>query len=110
MKVKITGKTENPLTEREEIKFEVDHKNAPTPSRAQVLEELSSELGEPEEKIVIEKLATPHGRQFAIGIARVYESKDSLKEFEPGYLTKRTENSKEKEAEEEAPEEEESEE
>lgn len=106
MEVKITEKNENPLTEREEIKFEIEHKNAPTPSRAEVVEELSSELEVPEKLIVVEKIATPHGRYIASGKGRIYESEERLEELEPKHLTRRTETSKEKETEKEEAEEE----
>lgn len=106
MKLKITEKKEKPLLEREEVRFEAEHENAPTPSRFEVLKELSSELGVSGNLIIIEKVATPHGRQTASGIARVYKSEESLKEFEPEYLIKRGEVSKEKLAEAEEVEEE----
>lgn len=113
MEVKVTEITENPLLERKEVRFEAKHKGAPTPPRAKVLDKLTSELEVSENLIVIEKLATPTGRQVASGIARVYESEKQLKELEPRNLLKRTEVSKEKIEEireEEAPEEEKAEE
>ncbi len=79
--------------ERKEIKFEVEHRDSPTPSRDEVLTELASELESSEDLIIIEKLATLHGRQTASGIARLYESEEKLKELEPEYLSKRTEKS-----------------
>lgn len=99
MELKLKKKTENPLLEREEIRFEAEHPNAPTPSRSEVSEGLSSELGVDEELIVIEKLTTPHGLHVASGIARVYESKDRLEEYESDYLSRRTAASREKAAE-----------
>lgn len=107
MEVSVVEKSENPGLERDEIKFEVEHRNSPTPSRAEVLEELSSVLGVSKELIVIEKLATLHGRQVASGTGRIYESEERLQEFEPGYLINRTKASGEKvEETEEMPEEE----
>lgn len=106
MEVEITEKIENPLLEREKIKFNAKHPNAPTPSRADVLEKLSSELGISKELIVIEKLATPHGHQTASGIARIYESRDILEELESKHLISRTEVSEEKREESEESEEE----
>lgn len=96
MEVKIIKESENPLVERDEIKFEVEHGNSSTPSRAETLKELSSKLEVSEDLIVIDKMATLQGRQVASGMARIYESKDRLKEFEPRYLVERTEVSKEK--------------
>ncbi len=109
MKINITEKKENPLTEREEIKFEVDHKDVPTPSRAEVRKELSSKLEVPEDLIVLEKIVTLNGHQTASGKARIYDSKERLEELEPKYLIKRTEISKEKSSEKKEAEEKESE-
>jgi len=89
MKVEITEKVENPLLKRTEIKFKVDHSGSPTPKRLDVRAQLASQLGVPEERIVIDKLASMHGRQMASGIARVYASREVLEGLEPKYLLKR---------------------
>lgn len=90
MEIKVTEREENPLLDRVEINFKVDHTNAPTPPRSEVLDELSDEVGVNKGLVVIEKLATPHGRQVASGIARIYRSRSNLEEFEPRYLLERT--------------------
>lgn len=100
MRIKLVERTENPLIGRERVRFEVDHRDAPTPSRSEVMKGLSSELGVPEEIIVIEKVASLHGRQKASGLARVYESEDVLREYESSHLIERTRISREKGAEE----------
>lgn len=89
MKVEIVEKKENPLLERLEIKFRVDHSSAPTPRRLEVRSQLAAELGTDEELVVIQKLASTMGRQVASGIARVYFSRERLEELEPKYLFKR---------------------
>ncbi len=94
MEIKLTKREENPLMEREEIEFKVEHENSPTPSRVEILEELTSELDVSEDLILIEKIATLHGQQTASGIARIYESEERLKELEPNFLSERTEKSK----------------
>ena len=112
MEIRIDEREENPLMEREEVQFQVEHKNSSTPSRAKVIESLATTLEKSEDLIIIDKIVTLHGRQVASGSARVYESEGKLKQLEPGFLTKRTEESREKvkEAEEEEAEEEEAEE
>ena len=105
MKVKVTEKNQNPLMDRQEIKFEAEHQNAPTPSRSEVLDSVSSELNVSKDLIVIEKLATPHGLHRAYGSARVYDSIDTLKEFESSHYLERTGISKEDLEEEEVSEE-----
>jgi small subunit ribosomal protein S24e len=89
MKVEIVGKSENPLFQRVEIKFKVDHAGGPTPKRLDVCAQLAAQLGVSQELVVIEKLAGAHGRQEASGIARVYNSKERLVALEPKYLLAR---------------------
>lgn len=89
MKVEIIEKTENPLFKRTEVKFKADHAGEPTPKRLDARAQLAAQLGVAEELIVIEKLASTHGRQAASGIARVYSSREQLEGLEPKFLLKR---------------------
>lgn len=89
MKVEIVEKSENPLFQRVEIKFKVDHAGEPTPKRLDVRAQLAAQLGVAEELIVIEKLAGAYGRQEASGIARAYSSKERLEALEPKYMLAR---------------------
>lgn len=89
MKVEIVEKKENPLLKRSEIKFRVDHSNAPTPRRLEVRSQLAAQLGVAEELLVIEKLASTSGKQVASGLARAYSSREELEELEPKYLLER---------------------
>lgn len=89
MKVEIIEKTENPLFKRTEVKFKADHAGESTPKRLDVRAQLATQLGVAEELIVIEKLASTHGRQVASGIARVYSSREQLEGLEPKFLLKR---------------------
>ena len=89
MKVEIIEKSENPLFQRVEIKFKVDHAGGPTPKRLDVRAQLAAQLGVAEELVVIEKLAGAYGRQEASGIARAYNSKERLAALEPKYLLAR---------------------
>lgn len=89
MKVEIVKKIENPLFNRTEVKFRADHKGGPTPKRLDVRAQLASQLNVAEELVVIEKLASTHGRQVASGIARAYSTRERLEELEPEYLLRR---------------------
>ncbi len=89
MKVEIIEKTENPLFKRTEVRFKADHAGEPTPKRLDARAQLAAQLGVAEELIVIEKLASTHGRQVASGIARVYSSREQLEGLEPKFLLER---------------------
>ena len=86
MKVEIVKKSENPLFQRVEIKFKVDHAGGPTPKRLDVRAQVAAQLGVAEELVVIEKLAGAYGRQEASGIARAYSSKERLEALESKYI------------------------
>lgn len=104
MKVEITEKVENPMLKRTELKFFVEHERSPTPKRLDVMAQLASQLGAPEDLIVIEKIASLQGKQVASGIARVYSSKEQLDVVELSYFLKRGMPKEEKPPEEKAPE------
>lgn len=89
MKVEIVDKVENPLFKRTELKLRVDHAGAPTPKRLEVRSQLAALLGVAEDLVIIEKISSSHGKQVALGIARVYASKEQLEKTEPKYLLKR---------------------
>jgi small subunit ribosomal protein S24e len=89
MKFEIVQKTENPLLKRTELKFKILHEKASTPKRAEVRSQIASVLNVPEELVIIEKIASLHGRQEASGIARVYDSRERLEALEPRYLLRR---------------------
>ncbi len=89
MKVELVKKSDNPLFQRIEVEFRVDHSGAPTPKRLEVRAQLASLLGSSEELLVIDKMASSHGRQMAAGTARLYGTREQLDEMEPAYLLKR---------------------
>lgn len=89
MKVEVVDKVENPLFKRTEVKFKVDHAGASTPKRLEVRPQLAALLSVAEDLLVIDKLASTHGRQVASGIARAYSSREQLEKVEPKYLLKR---------------------
>jgi small subunit ribosomal protein S24e len=89
LKIEISEKVENPLLQRTDIKFKVDHSLGPTPKRLDVRAQLAGQLGVPEEVVIIDKLASMYGRQVASGIARVYSSRKVLEDLEPKYLLQR---------------------
>jgi ribosomal protein S24E len=89
MKVEIVEKSDNPLFQRVEIRFKVDHAGEPTPKRLDVRAQVAAQLGVSQELVVIEKLSGAYGKQEASGIARTYNSKERLAALEPKYLLAR---------------------
>jgi len=89
MDIEIIEKKENPLLQRVEVNFRVNHLGAPTPKRAEVKTQLATVLQAQPELVVIEKMASVHGKSETSGIARVYQSEEKMRALEPEYLLKR---------------------
>lgn len=89
LELEIVENVENRLLQRREIKFKLKHEGMPTPSRRETKEKLAETLGVNQDLIIIEKIASLHGKAESSGIARVYESKEQLESLEPKYLLNR---------------------
>ena len=82
-------KKENPVLGRLEVNFRISHPSAPTPKRLEVRDQLASLLQAAPDLIVIEKIASLHGKAESSGIARIYQNEDQMRSLEPPYLLKR---------------------
>lgn len=89
MKIEIKEKKENPLQDRTEVMFTVDHTGESTPTRKAVTDELSKILKAKKDTVILNNLDTVYGRGISKGYAKVYGSKESAIEFEREYLLKR---------------------
>jgi len=89
MKIEITEKKVNPLQDRTEVKFKVDHTGEPTPTRKVVVDELSKILKAGKDTVILNNLDTTYGRGISKGYAKVYVSKEKAVELEREYLLKR---------------------
>jgi small subunit ribosomal protein S24e len=89
MKIEITEKKVNPLQDRTEVKFKVDHTGGPTPTRKAITDELSKMLKAGKDTVILNNLDTTYGRGISKGYAKVYNSKESAIEMEREYLLKR---------------------
>ncbi|MFZ0699007.1 MAG: 30S ribosomal protein S24e [Thermoplasmata archaeon] len=79
MEIKIIEQRSNPLLQRTEYRFEIDHATAATPTRDAVRNELAKALKAPKERVVIERLHAKFGIARSIGEAMVYDSTDAAK-------------------------------
>ena len=98
MKIEITEKKENPLQERTEVKFRVDHSGEATPTRKAVTDELSKMLKAKKDTVVLNNLDTTYGRGISKGYAKAYKTKEAALEYEREYLLKRNNIAKEEPA------------
>ncbi len=90
MKIEISEKKKNPLQERTEVRFSVDHSGAPTPTRKEVVSALVKEMGVKSDQVVLHNMESLFGRGISKGYAKVYDSKESALKFEREYLLARS--------------------
>jgi len=96
MELEIVENVENPLLQRKELKLRLRHDGMPTPRRTEVKAKLAEILGVSQDLIVIEKIASLHGKAESSGIARVYKTVEQLESLEPKHLLEREKPKEEK--------------
>ncbi len=89
MQLEILSKEENVLLERTEIRFKIAHDQAKTPTRKEVREAISSQLGEPKEKILVNNMDSKFGIAVTIGYAKIYANKKTAQKIERESVLKR---------------------
>jgi len=90
MKIKVTSQQHNPLLERTEIAFEVEHmETGGTPPRFEVRKMLAEALKADLERVYISRMETKTGAITAFGKANVYESIEQAKLLEPQHIIAR---------------------
>lgn len=75
--------TEMPLLARKRIKFELEHPNACTPSRATIKEEIAKKYSTQPQLVAIRHVYSRFGLQKARVIAHIYQDENTLKLLEP---------------------------
>jgi len=87
--MEIINRKENPLLNRVEIEFRLDHDGVPTPSRSDMLNTLASlEPGSSRDFIVIKDVVTRFGMASTTGFGLIYENAEAMA-VEPEYIHKR---------------------
>ena len=98
--MKILNKTETPLLARTSFQIIVEHLGKPTPSKVQIMKELTQELQTKENLLVIKKIETKFGQEKSKITAYVYKTEKDLQDIEVKNkkVKKKAENAKEEEA------------
>lgn len=73
MEIKVLQEKNNPLLKRKEIMLEIDHTGKATPSREQLLSELTKIFNVEREKIVIDYILSQRGYPKAKAKIKIYE-------------------------------------
>ena len=79
MEIRILEDKANPLMKRHELRFEVAHATAATPSRDAVRGELSKLVSAPKDRVIIERMHARFGTAVTRGDAVVYDSAEAVK-------------------------------
>ncbi|WNY28141.1 hypothetical protein MmiEs2_03230 [Methanimicrococcus stummii] len=85
MEIKIVNDLDNKLLNRKELDFTVEYEG-PTPSRADVRKKLAALLNKDVDLVLVQRMESEYGHQFAKGYAKVYESADRMKQVEPEHV------------------------
>jgi len=86
LNIEITEEKKNPLIERTELTFRIDHFGESTPNRLEVKKKIAALQGSDEKLTIIKKLDTHFGVSYTIGQAYIYENSKELIYFEPFHI------------------------
>lgn len=86
LNIEITEEKKNPLIERTELAFRIDHFGKGTPNRLEVKKKIAALQGSDEKLTIIKKLDTHFGVSYTIGKAYIYENSKDLIYFEPFHI------------------------
>ncbi len=84
--IEITEEKKNPLIERTELTFRIDHFGKGTPNRLEVKKKIAALQGSDEKLTIIKKLDTRFGASYAIGKAYIYSDAKELQYYEPLHI------------------------
>jgi len=97
MEIKILEERTNPLLKRHELRFEVAHATAATPTRDTVRTELAKAVHAPKDRVIIERMHPRFGTAVTRGEANIYDSAEAAKTISRDHILIRN-GLKEKEA------------
>ena len=84
--IEILAEKENPLIDRREIEFRIDHFGEGTPNRLDIKNKIAAMEGSDSKLTIVRKLNTHYGRSLIIGKVMIYGNADDLKFFEPFHI------------------------
>ena len=88
MDIQIIEEKNNPLLNRREVVFKVDHDGA-TPSRKSIVDRIAATMNSKEGLVIVDNLRTEFGKRETIGYAKIYETADRAKQIERPHIMER---------------------
>lgn len=86
LNIEIMEEKKNPLIERTELTFRIDHFGKGTPNRLEIKKKIAAVQGSDEKLTIIKKLDTHFGASHTIGKAYIYNNAKELQYFEPFHI------------------------
>lgn len=87
--IEIVEEKKNPLINRVEIKFKIDHFGEGTPNRLELKKKIAKMKKANEKLTIIRKVKTLFGSSHDIGTAHIYNEAKELQYFEPFHIQTR---------------------
>ncbi|MBY9005725.1 MAG: 30S ribosomal protein S24e [Candidatus Lokiarchaeota archaeon] len=86
LSIDVLEEKKNPLINRTEITFRIDHFSKSTPNRLEVKKKISEMKNSKEELTIIKKISSHFGASYSVGKVYVYNDVKDLKHFEPFHI------------------------
>ncbi|NVM16133.1 MAG: 30S ribosomal protein S24e [Candidatus Lokiarchaeota archaeon] len=84
--IEILEEKKNPIIDRTEVKFRIDHFDASTPNRLEVKKKIAAIKNANEKFTIIRKIQTHFGGAYDVGLANIYEEAKELQFYEPFHI------------------------
>ena len=81
LNIEITEEKKNPLIDRLEVIFKIDHFGKGTPNRLEIKQKIAAMKGSNEKLTIISNLKTHFGASYIVGRANIYEKSKDLQFF-----------------------------
>ena len=84
--IEILEEKKNPIIDRTEVKFRIEHFEASTPNRLEVKKKIAALKNAKENYTIIRKIQTQFGSSYDIGLANIYQDSQELQFYEPFHI------------------------
>jgi small subunit ribosomal protein S24e len=84
--IEILEEKKNPLIDRTELTFRIDHFNESTPNRLEVKKKIAAMKNANEKFTIIRNIQTHFGGAYDIGSVNIYEDPKELQFYEPFHI------------------------
>lgn len=85
-KIEILDERKNPIIDRLEVEFKIDHFGGSTPNRMEIRDKIAAMKGGKIDFTIVKNIQTYFGTPSAIGKVYIYENKEDIEFYEPFYM------------------------